>query len=308
MQREFWPYSDLDVIQVSVEYRGASPEEVEQGICQRIEESVRSVQGVNRINSVAREGIGSVSIELQSDVSENEVQEILAEVRSRVDAIPSFPELAEKANVQRQQPRTLALHVGVIGPDVDSVEASLELRELAEKIRDEVLLMEEISQAEVVGVPSYQLDVEISEDVLRQYNLTLSQVASIIRDENVEVPGGTMKMAAQDVLLRGSNRQSTGESIARIPIVSDSNGAVLTIGDLGIVRDEFTDDSAISRINGRPGLSVEITTTATEDIINVGKSIHRFVRERECPEGYELIYFRDRTDDVEARLLSLIHI
>ena len=101
MQREFWPYSDLDVIQVSVEYRGASPEEVEQGICQRIEESVRSVQGVNRINSVAREGIGSVSIELQSDVTESEVQEILAEVRSRVDAIPSFPELAEQPNVQR---------------------------------------------------------------------------------------------------------------------------------------------------------------------------------------------------------------
>jgi len=108
MQREFWPYSDLDVIQVSVEYRGASPEEVEEGICQRIEESVRSVQGVNRINSVAREGIGSVSIELQSDVTETEVQEILAEVRSRVDAIPSFPELAEKANVQRQSGTTRA--------------------------------------------------------------------------------------------------------------------------------------------------------------------------------------------------------
>ena len=84
MQREFWPYSNLDTIQISVEYRGASPEEVEEGICQRIEESVRSVQGVRRINSVAREGLGVVSVELEADVTEPEVQEILGEVRSRV--------------------------------------------------------------------------------------------------------------------------------------------------------------------------------------------------------------------------------
>ena len=306
MQREFWPYSNLDVVQVTVEYRGASPEEVEEGICQRIEESVRSVQGVWRIRSVAREGMGTVSIELKSDVSESEVQEILAEIRSRVDGIPSFPALAEKANVQRQQPRTSALSIGVMGPDTDSVESSLALRELAEKVRDEVLMLKAVSQAEVVGAPRYQIDVEISEDVLRQYNLSLSQVASSVREENIEVPGGTMKTASQDILLRGSNRKSTGEDIANIPIVSDTNGAVLTIGDIGLVRDEFTDDSAISRINGRPGIAIEISTTATEDIINVGKAVHQFIRDYQCPADYKLIYFRDRTDDVEARLLLLV--
>lgn len=306
MQREFWPYSTLDVVQVSVEYRGASPEEVEEGICQRIEESVRSVQGVRRITSVAREGSGLVSIELEAEVSEADVQEILGEVRSRVDGIPSFPALAEKAIVQRQQPRTTALNIGVIGPDDDSVAASLALRELAEKIRDEVLLMEEVSQAEVVGVPRYQIDVEISEDVLQQYNLTLSEVAQIVREENVEVPGGTMKTASQDILLRGSNRQTTGKAIADIPLISDGNGVVLTVGDLGQVRDEFTDDSAISRINGKPGLSIQISTTSTEDIINVGKAVQQFVREYQAPEEFQLIYFRDRTDDVEARLMLLV--
>lgn len=306
MQREFWPYSNLDVVQVSVEYRGASPEEVEEGICQRIEESVRSVTGVRRITSVAREGKGLVSIELEAEVSEADVQEILGEIRSRVDGIPSFPALAEKATVQRQQPRSTALNIGVIGPDDGSTAASLALRELAEKIRDEVLLMDEVSQADVVGVPRYQIDVEIAEDVLRQYNLTLSEVAQIVRSENVEVPGGTMKTASQDILLRGSNRQSTGESIAKIPLITDDNGVVLTIADLGQVRDEFTDDSAISRINGLPGLAIQVSTTSTEDIINVGKSVQQFVRAYQMPEGYQLIYFRDRTDDVEARLMLLI--
>ena len=306
MQREFWPYSNLDVVQVSVEYRGASPEEIEKGICQSIEESVRNVQGVRRITSVSREGSGMVSIELQSDVSEPDVQEILGEVRSRVDSIPNFPALAEQPVVQRQQPRSSAISIGVIGPDDDSIEASLRLRELAETIRDEVLLQEEVSQAEVVGVPRYQIDVEIPEEELRRYNLTLTQVAEIVRNENVEVPGGTMKTASQDILLRGSNRQSSGESIAKVPLISDPNGVVLTIGDLGKVRDEIADDSAISRINGRPGLAVQVDTTATEDIIRVGRVVQGFVRDYRVPDGYELIYFRDRTDDVEARLLLLV--
>ncbi len=306
MQREFWPYSNLDVIQVSVEYRGASPEEVEEGICQRIEESVRSVTGVRRITSVAREGLGLVSIELEAEVSEADVQEILGEVRSRIDGIPSFPALAEKATVQRQQPRTTALNIGVIGPNDDSSVGRLALRELAEKVRDEVLLTEEVSQADVIGAPRYQIDIEISEDILRQYNLTLSEVAEIVKAENVEVPGGTLRTASQDILLRGSNRQTDGESIANIPLITDENGVVLTIGDLGEVRDEFTDDSAISRINGNPGLAIEVSTTSSEDIINVGRSVQQFVRDYDMPEGYQLITFRDRTDDVEARLLLLI--
>ncbi|MEO1527183.1 MAG: efflux RND transporter permease subunit [Planctomycetota bacterium] len=306
LQREFWPYSNLDVIQVSVEYRGASPEEIEEGICQRIEEAVRNINGVYRITSVAREGNGNVMIELDADVGEADVQEILGEVRSRVDNIPSFPALAEQPIVQRQQPRTTAISIGVIGPDDDSVAASLALRELAEKIRDEVLLRDDISQAEVIGVPDYQIDVEISEEVLRQYGLSLSQVADAVRDENVEVPGGTLKTASQDVLLRGSNRHSTGDGIASLPLIRDAGGVVLTLGDLGEVRDEFTDDSAISRINGRPGLSVQIDTGKTEDIIRVGKVVKDFINQYEVPSGYELIYFRDRTDDVEARLLLLV--
>lgn len=247
-----------------------------------------------------------VSIELEADVSEPDVQEILGEVRSRVDGIPSFPALAETPVVQRQQPRTTAISIGVIGPDDGSVAAALALREFAESIRDEVLSMEEVSQAEVIGVPRYQIDVEISEDVLRQYNLTLSQVAEIVRTENVEVPGGTMKTASQDILLRGSNRQSTGKTIEGIPLVTDESGVVLTIGDLGSVRDEFTDDSAISRINGRPGIAIQIDTTQSEDIINVGRAVQSFVKAYSAPDGYELIYFRDRTDDVLARLLLLV--
>ncbi|MEM8668025.1 MAG: efflux RND transporter permease subunit [Planctomycetota bacterium] len=306
MQREFWPYSNLDIIQVSVVYQGASPEEIEQAICQRIEESVRSVDGVRRITSVSREGSGTVQIELAAEVNETDVQEILADVRARVDSIPSFPALAEEPEIARQQPRSTALQVGVVGPDDDSVGAQLALRELAERIRSELLLLPEISQAEIVGAPEFQIDIEIAEETLRQYNLTLAQVAEVVRNENIEIPGGTLRTGSQEILLRGSSRQTTGTAIANIPVITQAAGTVLTIGDLGNVRDEFTDDSAISRINRRPGLAIQVDTTATEDIVDVGKAVHRFFDEYPVPDGFSLLSFRDRTGDVEARLMLLV--
>ncbi|MEM7473571.1 MAG: efflux RND transporter permease subunit [Planctomycetota bacterium] len=304
MQREFWPYSDLDVIQVSVEYRGASPDEIEESVCQKIEEAVRSVNGVRRITSTAREGRGNVSIELEADVSNAEVQEILGDIRSRVDQIPSMPALAEEPDIRRQEPRSTALQVGVI-QEAQAKGGRLELRELAEQIREEILLLPEISQAELLGAPRFQIDIEIPEETLRKYGLTLEGVAELVRNENLEMPGGTLRMDSQEILLRGSNLKTTGDEIAKLPLISQPNGVVLTVGDLGIVQDDFSDDSAISRINGQPGMAIQIDTTATEDIIRVGKSIYRFVDEREMPEGYRLIYFRDRTDDVEARLTLL---
>jgi multidrug efflux pump subunit AcrB len=305
IQREFWPHSDLDVIDVSVVYHGASPEEIEKGICQKIEEAVRPVEGVRRIASTAREGQGTVAIELLADVNESEAQEILADVRSRVDQIPSLPALAEEPDISRRSLRSPALQVGVIGPAESRDDARLALRSLAEEIRDEILQLPEISQAELIGAPRYQIDIEISEETLRRYGLTLQSVADIVRRENVELPGGTLRTGSQEILLRGSNQHAIGEDIAALPLLTQPNGTVLAVGDLGVVRDEFSDDSAISRINGRPGLAIAIDTSPTEDIIQVGHAIYDFVNSREMPDGYELIYFRDRTDDVERRLALL---
>lgn len=305
LRRESYPYSQLDIIDVTVVYRGASPEEVEEGICQKIEEAVRSIDGIRRITSTAREGTGLVSLQLESNVTEGDVQMILAEVRSRVDQIPSLPLLAEEPDIRRQEPRTTALSVGVIGPDDPSTEAALQLRDLAEQIRDELLLLDSISQAEVIGAPRYQIDIEISEETLRRHNLTLQQVAEIVRRENIELPGGTLRTESQEILLRGSNQRELGTEIAELPLLTQPNGVILTVGDLAEVHDAFTDDSSISRINGRPGLAIQIDTTQTEDVLRVANDVYRYVAEKQLPDGYELISYRDRTRDVQGRLSLL---
>ncbi len=238
MRREMFPEFELDIVLVSVPYPGASPEEVEEGICQKLEEAVRSVEGIKRQTAIAHEDIGYLILELEAGQN---AQKILNEVRSEVDAIPTFPELAEEPDVKELTYRIPAIRVGVIGEDTDDPDAEWRLREVAEKVRDDLLLLPSVSQADILGARPYQIDVEIAEAQLRRYGLTLQQVAQVIRRQNVELPGGTMRTPGQDVLLRGKNKHEIGEEIAQLPAIEDPSGDVITVGELGNVRDGFED-------------------------------------------------------------------
>ncbi|HUG70158.1 MAG TPA: efflux RND transporter permease subunit [Pirellulaceae bacterium] len=300
MRREVFPEFDLEIVLISVPYPGASPSEVEEGICQKLEEAVRSINGIKKQTSVAQEGGGHLVLELENNVSN--VQKILSDIRSEVDRIPSFPELAEDPEVQQITLRQVAIRLGVLGPDVNTPDAELALREVAERVRTGLLLLPAVSQANLIGVRDYQIDVEVSEDTLRKYGLSLQQVGQIIRRENIEIPGGSMKTESQEVLLRGKNKRLLGDEIASIPLVTTPDGVVLTVGELGNVKDEFTDDSAINLINGRPGLVISIDRTATEDLLAIVDAVHEYVDSTELPPGYELTTWQDSGVDVRDRI------
>jgi len=299
LRRELFPDFSLEIILVSVPYPGTSPTEVEEGICQKIEEAVRSVDGIKKINSVAREGLGSVILELYSDVSDP--QRVLNEVRAEVDRIPSFPLLAEDPEIKQITIRQAAITIGLIGPDDGSPSAEIALRELAEQIRDELIALPNVNQAELLGVRPYEISVEIPEATLRKYGLTLQEVAQIIRRENVELPGGTLRGDSQEVLLRGKNKGLTGKEIAALPLITRPDGTVLTVGEVGQVVDGFSDASAISRINGRPGIAIVVTSTTKDDVLLTTQDVRQYLARKKLPPGYELttwddisVYVRDR--------------
>ncbi|HID23703.1 MAG TPA: efflux RND transporter permease subunit, partial [Planctomycetaceae bacterium] len=309
MRREVFPEFELEVISIVVSYPGATPEEVEDGICEKIEEAVRAVSGIKKIHSVAREGVGSVTLELEADI--RNVQKILDEVRSEVDRIPSLPELAEEPDIRQITLRREAIQVGVLGPESDSPRAKVALRNLAERVREEILRLPSVSQAELVGVPKYEIDVEVSEKTLRRYGLTLQDVARVLREQNIEIPGGTLKTDLQEILLRGKSKFEVGPEIAKLPVLTDPTGVVLTVGDLGHVRDEFEDVTALHRINGRPGLVIQVEKTAQEDLMAITDEVRRFVDQAgrpggfELPEGLALTYWGDMSLPVHDRLSLL---
>jgi len=305
MRREIFPEFELEMILVTVPYPGATPAEVEEGICQKIEEAVRSISGLKKQVAVAQENAGFLVLYLESNVN---VQKILNEVRAEIDRIPSFPDLAEDPEVQQITFRSPAIRVGLIGPDDTSPEAELELRQMAETIRSELLLLPSVSQAELVNVKNFQIDVEIPEQTLRKHGLTLQQVAQVLRRENIELPGGKMNTQNQEVLLRGKNKRVVGDDIARIPLVTTPSGVVLTVGDLGLVRDEFEDTTAINRIDGQPGMVISISRTSSEDLLAITREVKQYVAERQSSlaAGYALRTWQDTSIDVKDRMDLLL--
>ena len=309
MHRELFPAFDLEIIQVTVPYPGAAPEEVEEGICQKIEESVRAIDGIKKLSSLSREGSGTVVLELNAEVPD--VQKILNEVRSEVDRIPSFPLMAEDPVVKQITLRRAAIRVGVVGPESDDPEAEVKLRQVTEDVRDQLLRLPSVSQANIVAAKDYQIDIEISEDTLRKYGLTLQEVARLVRRQNIELPGGSMKTDSQEVLLRGKNKRLVGHEIAEIPLVTEPGGVVLTVGDLGVVRDEFVDTTVVNRINKKPGMVISIDKTASEDLLAIVKQVRGFIAEAEnpggyqLPEGYSIETWSDVSRDVADRLQLL---
>ncbi len=303
MRSEVFPEFDLEVILISVPYPGASPSEIEEGICQKLEEAVRAVDSIKKQTAVAQEGAGHLVLELDPRVN---VQRVLNEVRSEIDRIPSFPDLAEDPEVKQITLRQVAIKLGVLGPDVAEpdakADAELALRSVAEKVRSDLLLLPGISQANMIGTRDYQIDIEIPEETLRKYDLSLDQVANIVRRENIELPGGSMKTASQEVLLRGKNKYLTGEEIGRIPLITRSDGLVLTVNDLGVVKDEFTDEASINLINGSPGMTISIDRTANEDLLQICNQVHDYVKTADLPAGYELITWQDTAVDVRDRM------
>jgi HAE1 family hydrophobic/amphiphilic exporter-1 len=306
MRREVFPEFDLEIVLVTVPYPGATPDEVEEGVCQKIEEACRSVAGIKKITSVAQEGMGYCVFELQDSIKD--VQKTLGEIRSEVERIPSMPELAEDAKVEQVTLRTPAIKVGILAPEAGDGEdvSELELRDVAELVRDDLLALPAVSAANLQGAKDYQIDIEISEKTLRKYGLSLQKVADIVRRENLELPGGTIRSESGEVLLRGKNKRYVGAEIAKLPLVTLPDGLVLTVGDLGTVRDEFADIASTNRINGRAGMVVSIDRSSGEDLLAMVAAVKQYVAGATLPEGYELTVWADQSIDVQDRLRMLI--
>ena len=306
LRREVFPEFELEIILITVPYPGASPEEVENGICLKIEEAVRSIDGIKKQTSIASEGSGALVLEL--DPSVPDVQKLLNEVRSEIKRIPSFPELAEDADVKQITFRVPAINVGIVerrGGDHATLEDEIRLRAAAEEIREELLTLPSVSQANILGAKEFQIDIEIAEETLRKYDLTLQEVAQRVGRENIELPGGSMKTDSQEVLLRGKNKRDLGEQISEIPLVALTGGTVLTVGDLGQVVDGFDDRTAIGRINGKPGLVVSVDRTTSEDLLEMAAAVREYAATKKLP-GYDIVTWGDQSVDVDDRMQMLV--
>ncbi len=304
MRREVFPTFELEIVTISVPYPGATPRDCEEAICQKIEEAIRSLDGIKKVTSIAQEGNGVVLAELRSDVKN--VQKVMSEIDREIDRIPSFPALAEDPQIQQVTFREAAIRIGIIGPVDRSPDGERKLREVAEIVRDDVLNLPAVSSASIKGTRPYQIDVEIPEATLRSYGLSLGAVASSIRSQNIELPGGQLKAEGQEILLRAKNKGRVGEEIGKLPLVTQDNGVVLTVNDLGTVKDGFQDVTSAGEINGEPAMVVNVERTKEEDLLAMVDMVREYAATKELPSGYRFILWGDSSAEVRGRLELLL--
>jgi len=247
---EIFPVSEPDTVTVSVPLRGATPEDVELGVAVRIEEAVQDIPGIVEINSRAREGFGNVTIEVATG---EDINEILTEVKTRVDAIQTFPALTEKPVIYKQE---VPIHVVFLTINGDLDEYAR--KEISLELRDELMRIPSVNQVQILGDRDYEISIEVSEHVLRQYGLSMSEISQAVRNSSIDTPGGVIRSEGGDILLRTEGQLYTGQEYADLVLRTYGDGTRLTIGDIANIEDGFVETHGYARYMGRPSASLRV--------------------------------------------------
>jgi len=297
---EVFPSFESDTISVQVSLRGATPEDAELSLATRIEEAVSDLEGVEEIRSRSVEGGTTVTIEVDSGY---DPRELLADVKSRVDEIGTFPSEAEKPVI------ALATRTrDVIAVSVSGDLSERELRSYAERVRDDLLQLDGVTQVELSGVRNYEIAVEISQDLLRAYDLTLAEVGDRIAASSLDLSAGSIRTDGGDILIRSKGQAYSRDEFEAVVIKTDPDGTVLRLGDLARVEDGFEESGLRTRYNGLPAAMIDVYRVGSQSAIAVADAVKEYIERQQAqlPEGLYLSYWDDDSEVVKSRINTLL--
>ncbi len=296
IQRAMFPTLDIEMIYINAPYPSAAPEEVEKGVVLKIEEAINDVDGIKRVESDSYESYAMMWIEPHEGT---DLSRLLDDIQSRVDAIPHFPAEAEKPIISQPEILFPALTVQISG---DLNERSM--KAIADEIRLELLAYPEISAAEVLGARDYEIGIEISEQQLREYHLTLGDVANIISRSSLDLPAGSVQTENGDIMLRTLGQAYVQQDFEAIVLKTWPDGTRLLLGDIATVDDGFVDSRGFSTFNGKYSLGINVFAMGKQDIIETAEAAKRYVAEKQAqlPDGAKLEIWWDSTYYLEGRL------
>ena len=297
---EIFPSSEPDSISVSVALRGATPESMELGIAVRIEESLQGLIGIEKIQSSSQEGSTSVTIEVSDGYNP---REILDDVKNRVDSISTLPVEAEQPVVALQERRREVISVGVY-----TEYGETETRLLAEQVRDDLLRIDGITQVDLDSVRDYEIGIEVSQDKLRNFELTLADVANAISENSQDLSAGNVHAASGDILLRSKGQAYRHADFADIVVKTNPDGSIIKVDDVAVVLDGFQEESHLARFNGHVAAMLDVFRTEEEDSIEVSRLVRDYITQRQeqgMPEGTNLEFWDDDARSLRSRLSTL---
>jgi multidrug efflux pump subunit AcrB len=300
LDKQFFPTPVVDRISISMPFPGASPREVEEQICVRIEEAIHDLDGIKEIRSTASDGVGQVIVEALPDFP---TQRLTNEIKTRVDAINTFPNDAERPVVVELVYRHMLGIVALAG-DLDE----WELKELGETLRDDLARQPWISVVDLVSPRRYEVSVNVSEIDLRRYNLSFDDVVGAIRAASLNLPAGAIKGRDGDIRVQTRGQAYDREDFERIVLLTARDGTQIYLGEVATIQDGFEDVDTLSRFNGKSAHALYAYVTTHPDVVQSSRVITDWVSEQtlNLPDGATLTFWRDSAVPFKGRVETLL--
>jgi multidrug efflux pump subunit AcrB len=297
---ETFPTFETDTVTVSTQFRGATPKTVEDGITLRIEEAIADVEGIEELSSSSSEGSSSVIAEINDAYDKRNV---LDDIKVRVDALNTLPSEAEKPVVSLNTRNRTVIWVAVQG-EVDSKV----LRAVAGQFREGLLTKNGISNVDLQGVAEYQMNIEVSPQTLDAYNITLAQIGQAIRSGARDVSAGNVQTLNGDILVRSDGQAYSTSDFAAIPILSNSEGKPITLGDIATIDDGFEEKSLITTFNGTPAIMVQVRRVGDQSALQVSQQTKEYMARfsENLPSGVSIDYWDDDSVYLKTRIGAVL--
>ncbi len=295
MRSSFFPLVDSNLITISVVYPGASPYEMEQGIVLKIEDNLKGIAGIDRYTSVSSENSATITVEVEQGLDLNEV---FPDVKNAVDRVPSFPSGMEPPIVQMVESTDEALSMVITGNDVELKT----LKEISRQVENDLRGLPGVSQIELAGFPDEEIEIAVSEDLLRAYGLTFNQIANAVATTNILVTGGSVKTSSEEYLIRARNRAYYADELDRIVVAATENGKQVFLRDVAKITDKFSENPNRTLYNGQPAIQLRASSTNSEDLLNVADQLLAYSEKYNAThDNVEIVVARDRAKVIRQR-------
>jgi len=296
IKKQAFPEIQLEQVNIRVPYLGAAPQEVETGVIDKIEESLRGVNGIKRIRSTAVEGLATIQAEITTGY---DITEVMEEIKTQVNSISSLPEQTEKPVVYRIRFQSNVIWLSLHG---DLAEGSL--KELAKDVRDELKAKPGISKVDVIATRPYEIAIELSENKLKEYGLTFDQVVTAIRGSSVDLPGGSIRSESGNILLRTKGQAYSFDDFANIVLLKFDDGSKLLVGDIAVVTDGFIERERLATFDGKNSVSIRVDAIGEDNTLKIAETVRNYVaqKKKELPATVTLDHWGDSSYYLQGRL------
>jgi multidrug efflux pump subunit AcrB len=296
---EVFPAFERQNISVKVVYRGATPADIEESVITRVEEAIANLEGVKEIVSKASEGLASVNIEVDQNY---DVRRLLEEVKARLDAVNSFPVGIERPIISQSVYKREVISV-IISGDLSERERHY----FGVQIRDELAALPNISQVELVGVRAFEIAIEIPELTLRQYQLTFDEVVTAIKNASIDLSAGVIKSSRGEIFLRTKGQAYRQADFENIPVITQPNGSIISLKDIAVIKDEFSEEPLLAKYNGTKSVAVNVYHVGQQNAIELANTVRQYIEnnKQRFPENIKFGFWRDRSTIVKKRLNTL---